>query len=226
MSNSHSAHKRQPQSTVLASNPTVFAGDIFGRLTVIGVTFRIKARPDSRAYANVVCECSCGTVVAVQVSSMKSGLTKSCGCLSLENSATTNRTHGMTATSEYYTWGAMIARCSNPNCKDYSRYGGRGIVVCERWHEFASFYADMGPRPSPSHEIDRIDNDGNYEPGNCRWATKSQQMNNRTTSLYLTIDGETATANEWSKRSGVPYHTIYNRLSRGVPAREAVYGVV
>jgi hypothetical protein len=87
--------------------------------------------------------------------------------------------HGMTGTSEHRAWLDMRKRCSNPRNKKFKHYGGRGIAVCERWTDFANFYADMGPRPGPGHSLDRINNDGNYEPGNCRWATWSQQRRNQ-----------------------------------------------
>jgi hypothetical protein len=90
-----------------------------------------------------------------------------------------NRTHGLSQTPEYQVWRNMLARCENPNNKSYADYGGRGIKVCERWHDVTAFYADMGPRPSADHMIDRINNDGDYEPGNCRWELRPQQMVNR-----------------------------------------------
>jgi hypothetical protein len=112
--------------------------------------------------------------------SLRSGKSQSCGCAVREISVRTNTVHGMSYTAEHRLWSSMKERCYNPRRKDYVNYGGRGITVCERWRDsFAAFYEDVGPRPSPNLSIDRIDNDGNYEPGNVRWATRSEQNKNR-----------------------------------------------
>lgn len=131
--------------------------------------------------AGWLCQCDCGEVVTVRGNPLRSGRTRSCGCLVRETTAAMNRTHGMSRTSsEWTTWASMKQRCLNPKHPSWEHYGGRGIKVCDRWLEsFENFYADMGPKPSPDLSIDRIDNDGNYEPGNCRWADTKTQNNNR-----------------------------------------------
>lgn len=101
--------------------------------------------------------------------------------------------------------------------KSYQNYGGRGIRVCERWDDFAVFFADMGPRPSPQHTIERIDNDGDYEPSNCRWATRKEQAQNRRTAVYLESDGLRLSISEWSRRTGMPFNRIWWRLNHGWP---------
>jgi hypothetical protein len=121
----------------------------------------------------------------------------------------------MSGTRIYKAWAQMKNRCSNVNDPGWANYGGRGITVCDRWQTFESFYADMGERPE-GKTLDRIDNDGNYEPGNCRWATPSEQLSNRRTSLLLTLDGVTKTVTGWARSKGLRPGTILDRYRRGV----------
>lgn len=135
--------------------------------------------------------------------------------------------HGAAAglrTAEYRSWLHMRNRCRLKTSPKYSSYGGRGITVCDKWFgSFESFLADMGLKPSPKHSLDRIDNDGNYEPDNCRWATSTEQSRNRRSSLVITANGKTLTLIEWSERSGIKSATIRKRLVElGWPADEAV----
>ena len=121
-------------------------------------------------------KCDCGSLAVVEAHAVACGLSKSCGCLQRESVTT----HGASYSPEYHTWLSIIARCFNKNATRYSDWGGRGITMCDEWREsFEMFFAHVGPRPSSSHSIDRIDNDGNYEPGNVRWATPAQQASNR-----------------------------------------------
>ena len=125
---------------------------------------------------------------------------------------------------EYSTWNAMMARCFNPSLKFFERYGGRGITVCDRWMQFENFLADMGPRPSALHSIDRYpDKNGNYEPGNCRWATRKEQARNTRQTVMLTIDGVTQCMTDWANVSGVGVSTISFRLKKGISPRDAVF---
>jgi hypothetical protein len=137
-----------------------------------------------------------------------------------------NRVHGMSRTPTYASWFQMWQRCRNKNSKDYPRWGGRGITVCDRWQSFASFLADMGERP-PGMTLDRYpDNGGNYEPGNCRWATASQQVQNSTSVTNLTYDGQTYCIAEWSRRIGIKEVTIGGRLKRGWSVERALQTAV
>ena len=124
---------------------------------------------------------------------------------------------------EWRTWETMIKRCYSPVTNDYELYGGAGITVCVEWrHNFEAFFAYIGPKPTPKHSIDRINSKGNYEPGNVRWATALEQNANRSNSRRLTVNGETATLQEWSLRTGLPYQCIYGRLKRGWSPEKAI----
>jgi hypothetical protein len=114
----------------------------------------------------------------------------------------------------------MMRRCYSTRHPAHYRYGGRGIKVCDRWHDFLAFLADMGQRPSLGHSLDRIDNEGNYEPGNCRWATRTEQARNRRTSRFVEIDGERKTLVEWGEISGINPQIIGDRFDRGWKGRD------
>ena len=128
----------------------------------------------------------------------------------------------MRHTPEYRSWVGLRNRCMNPKNKQYPEYGGRGITVCERWQKFEHFYADMGPKPSPQHSVDRIDNDKGYDPANCRWATQTQQGNNKRSNVLLTFGGVTMTLTEWARHIGVKETTLRRRLDKGWPLERAL----
>jgi hypothetical protein len=123
---------------------------------------------------------------------------------------------GFRHTKVYSVWHLMVQRCTNPNCKGWKWYGSRGITVCDRWRSFENFLADMGEPPSPEHSIDRYpDNDGNYEPGNCRWATAKEQANNKRNNKLISYNGQTKTLQGWADMLGVKANTLNYRLRRG-----------
>ena len=134
-----------------------------------------------------------------------------------------NNTHGMIKIPEYKSWAGMKTRCFNPNTKSYSDYGGRGITVCDRWkNSFEDFFADMGSRPSSKHSLDRIDNDGDYQKDNCRWATPKEQSNNRRYNKLITINGKTLNITQWEKEKGFTKNVIWFRLKAGWSDYDAV----
>ena len=162
-----------------------------------------------------LCRCSCGNTGVVVTNGLLSGHSKSCGCLVAEK-ARMRRKHGASNKGGAYAiWNNMKYRCRNKNIVDYKNYGGRGISVCPRWEKsFANFIADMGPRPKGT-SLDRINNDGNYEPGNCRWASPLEQINNRRSTRHILYRGETRPLAMWAKHFGIDYTTVYNRVRLG-----------
>ena len=186
-------------------------GDRFGRVVVVG--------PCDRAYY-YVCLCDCGEKKSIRKYSLINGTTRSCGCLRRELFAVRKTVHGRAprgaaVSPEYAAWKALRQRC-----KSKPRYAGR-VRVCARWDRFDNFLVDMGKRPSTEHSVDRINNDGDYEPSNCRWATREEQASNTSRNVRLRVGDKELTIAQWSRETGVPYETIRSRLKSGKSALEA-----
>ena len=191
-----------------------FVGKRFGALTVMRVN-------GTRFYtAEAACECDCGNSASVPLTRLMYGHTKSCGCY--RNGLLLK--HGQSKTRLYRIWTEMVYRCNNPNNASYSRYGGRGIRVCDDWLNFLSFWQwSLANGYSYDLSIDRIDNDGNYCPENCRWADNETQMNNQRRTHYLTHNGKTQSMAQWSRESGIPYSILDGRINKlGWTAAEAL----
>lgn len=202
-------HDKQPRGG--AHNRLNLTGQRFGRVTVIGSA-------GSRSYGQSMksrwhCKCDCGTEKVFDGSSLTTGDIVSCGCFARERIGKLTATHRMTETRVYRIWQAMLTRCRNKNTINYANYGGRGITVCERWLSFENFLADMG-HPEAGQSIDRINNDGNYEPQNCQWANRETQSRNKRNSRIISFNGETKTLGEWAKQLGMDQSSLRERLEK------------
>lgn len=189
-------------------------GRRFGRLVVVDVL------PERKALT----KCDCGSTRIVFRMNLNHGRTSSCGCFRSEIRTVHGQARDNYKSPEYKTWQSMIDRCSNKSNNGYYLYGGRGITVCEKWLSFANFFADMGPRPA-DRSLDRIDNNKGYFPGNCRWATTKEQLENRRIrkdALFMSYGGVVRRINEWSVITGINRKTLRTRLSRGWTVEEAI----
>jgi hypothetical protein len=169
---------------------------------------------DKHSHQIYLCRCDCGNEKIVTLGNLKTGKSTNCGCEKLKKQMgnTWNKKHGMSFSREYRSWESMLNRCEKTNDKEYPMWGGRGIKVCERWHDFNNFYADMGTRPK-GMTLDRIDNNGDYEPSNCRWATAKTQSNNRRSNTLITYKGRTQTLQQWADETGIYSGTISMRIN-------------
>lgn len=162
-----------------------------------------------------ICKCDCGVVRAVTQRTLLTGKSKSCGCLSVT-------VHGFTSRKRnrhpiYNSWMCMRRRCLDPKNIEYKNYGGRGITFCARWNDFSLFLKDMGATWERGRTLNRIDNNGNYCPENCNWATKLEQSHNTRSNVFLTFNGESKCLNQWARDLGVGVNVFYGRYIRGYP---------
>lgn len=184
-------------------------GRKFGKLVLVRILKRRRIQPSGQTKKLGLFQCECGKRLVVGISAVSRGNIVSCG----HTRETRNK---LSESPEYFAWISAMKRCNQRSHKQWSDYGGRGITFCKRWHDFNMFFLDMGKKPSPKHSIDRIDNDGNYEPSNCRWATNSEQKRNTRNSYWWFVDGKRyETAREASAIVGVDVNTI-RRWCRGL----------
>lgn len=204
----------QPQFITLAPIAKNLTGQRFGRLVALGPVAR-----DRNHHIVWLCQCDCGNETRVTLQELRAGKTKSCGCIRREGVRLWNKTHGMTRTKIHNTWLRMKQRCTVPSAKDYIYYGERGILVCDGWlHSFEAFHAYVSQLCNfgeVGYSLDRIDNDGNYEPGNVQWATQTQQMQNTRRNHLFEYNGETLCLTEWARRAGISEKTFRSRLRYG-----------
>lgn len=188
-------------------------GQKFGRLRVI--QYAGKNKRGTRVW---LCECDCGNTTSVVTGSLVNGDTQSCGCIHSEMIRQRLFKHGQTDSPMYKEWQSIKRRCYNPNAINYDRYGARGIAVCDEWRDdFQAFYDDVSHLPhfeEPGYSLDRINNDGNYEPENVRWASRIEQANNKRNNRRITYMGETHTLAEWSRILNIKYSILHDRLYR------------
>lgn len=188
----------------------ISAGDRFGILTILELAGR-----SSDGHKTWKCACACGSITVKQSNNLKSGSSKSCGCLAIEATRAAKITHGMRRSREYSSWSAAKDRCKNPLSKDYKRYGGRGIEMSQEWVDsFETFFRDMGERPKGC-SLERNDTNGPYSKENCTWATPVEQARNRRNSIYVEWMGSQVHLSKVAEEIGISYGAAYQRLKRG-----------
>lgn len=189
-------------------------GHRFDRLTLI-----------QRETFLAICRCDCGNELRTTISNLRSGHTRSCGCLRREVTIARSKKHGFARRGKkcptYQTWCGLWKRCTNPKCKDWPNYGGRGITVCVRWKSFTNFLTDMGEKPK-SLMLERKKNNRGYYKANCMWATRLEQNNNTRANHFVRHNGQRLTLAQWSRKTGVSAHEIGRRLRRGVKFANAI----
>ena len=199
-----------PHAVVPGTRIKDYAGMVFNLWTVLGYDH-------TRGHCHYwLCRCKCGCERTVVTEALRSGASRQCRSCGA-------KTHGGSKTPEYQIWRGIIQRCTNTKSPGYARYGARGISVCCRWRDnFPAFMLDIGTRPSAKHSIDRIDNDGNYEPSNCRWATKKQQERNKRSNHLIIHNGKTQTIAQWAEEVNVPRLVLYGRIGLGWSMKQAI----
>lgn len=190
------------------------------RLTYIETVGKIKY-PKSTVIL-VKCKCLCGNEIVVRKGNFTNNHTKSCGCLNKEKTSQLNKTHGLSKSSTYKSWQSMLSRCLNKKFTNFENYGGRGIKVCDRWLKFDNFIDDMGLKPYKDYQIDRINNNGNYDIDNCKWSSRTENCNNRNNNVKYNYKGELLSVTEISRRSKIDRTRISNWKNRSNYSTEKI----
>jgi len=193
---------------------TITTGMRFGRLEIVSEAERLRYKHGTQR--QFVCKCECGNIITTTLPHLRAGNVASCGCLQ-SDSGRLRATHGLTGSHLYMVWVNMKTRCNNPNASRFENHGGRGIQVCDEWNESFDSFAEwaMSNGFSPALQLDRIDNDGNYCPSNCRFVTRKQQARNKRSNRNLTLNGKTQPMSAWAEELGLSYGMISHRISRG-----------
>lgn len=204
----------------MAENDFTHTGQKFGMLTVLSVD-----RREQKSGFFVLCRCECGSEKIVRFNYLQNGHTRSCGCIvAVKNKARSTHGHARKGawTETYSIFRDMMTRCTNPRYKEFHLYGGRGISICDRWlRNYENFLSDMGERPA-GMTLERIDVNLGYSPDNCKWATDTEQANNKRNSVFLDFQGKRQTVAQWSRELGLHDKTIYMRLSKGASTEQAL----
>ena len=193
-------------------------GKKFNRLTILDFSYK----KNNTIYFK--CQCSCGSIKIVSIYNLKNGTTKSCGCYNSEYHSIKFKKHGLDRTNIYFVWCHMVQRCYNPKNSRFSSYGGRGITICDEWrHDLGAFNKwALANGYDKTLSIDRIDNNGNYCPENCRWATQKEQANNKRTNKFISFNGKTQTITQWADEKGLKYSVLSNRIRNGWSVERAL----
>ena len=194
-------------------------GRRFGKLTVVE-----QDGKDNSGHTTWKCKCDCGKMTIARGSHLKNGDIQSCGCIGKEELIARSTKHGLEHTRLYRIWQGMLIRCYNPKANRYSRYGGRGIIVCDEWRNDLKAFCDWAYSNGYKDNLtlERKDNNGPYSPENCEWATQKEQMNHTSRSRYVTINGITRTVSQWAEANGIKKSAIYSRLKLGWDIERAV----
>lgn len=200
----------------MAKKCLVYPGATFGRLTILEKIGRRESRTGKTVVTMWLCACACGKQKSISNANLTKGITSSCGCLHKEMLLRRNTKHGRANTPMYKVWLTMVQRCTNPNCRNWADYGGRGITVCDTWRQYETFYADMSETYAHGLTLERVDNDGPYAKWNCVWASRTAQGSNKRNTVWFVLDGVSVCTEEAARRLGVTSGALRYRKKRAM----------